>query len=352
MRPTPIEVSRILAGEYGYELAPVNYIRGLAISGRLRLHGLAPGGEDPAPAIAKAMEPFLCEESLGEIIPANGAVQAGVVWAEDLAAATGEARYDQALARIADSYLETGESGLPAPIDPDDRVEEVFFAGALLGRAFGSTGDARYIETLAPLLQRWAAQADTGLWWHCRASPFYWGRGNAFAALGYAEGLSYLPAEHAVRGELEAKHRAHLEKLIEHQHESGAWHQVIDRPDSYLEMTATAMIGYALARGLARGWLGDEMREPTARAWDAVAERVDGSGMVRDACTGTGPLASLDEYVNRPADSGHDDRAGSMALWFGVEYAALLGAPGEAVTVARGEGRRQEHCPIRGSRSS
>ena len=328
MSQTPLEVSQILAGEYGFELAPVNYLRGVAISGRLRLHRVAPEGEDPAPSIAEAMAPFLSEDSLSGMSAENGAVQTGFVWAEDLSQATGEARYDQALARIADSYLETGGDGLPVPIDPDDRVEEVFFAGALLGRALRSTGDERYLDVLVPLLQRWAAQPDTGLWWHCKASPFYWGRGNAFAALGYAEALSYLPAEHVARGELEAKHRAHLETLIEHQHESGAWHQVIDRPDSYLELTATAMIGYALARGRARGWLGDEVAGPTARAWEAVAERVDGVGMVRDACTGTGPLATLDEYINRPAESGHDDRAGSMALWFGVEYAQLLNAPG------------------------
>jgi hypothetical protein len=84
------------------------------------------------------------------------------------------------------------------------------------------------------------------------------------------------------------------------------------------------MIGCAATRGMARGWLGDEFEEPVARASEAVAARVDAHGLVTDACMGTGPLATLDEYLNRPTADGHDDRAGSMALWFGVEYSAYL----------------------------
>ncbi len=49
--------------------------------------------------------------------------------------------------------------------------------------------------------------------------------------------------------------------------------------------------------------------------------------MVRDACAGTGPMPALDDYLNRPAVDGHDDRAGSMALWLACEMAALDGEP-------------------------
>ncbi|MDA1004364.1 MAG: glycoside hydrolase family 88 protein, partial [Chloroflexi bacterium] len=123
-----------------------------------------------------------------------------------------------------------------------------------------------------------------------------------------------MPAGRLRRGgaELEAKHRAHVEALVARQHPSGAWHQVIDRPDSYLELTATAMIGYAITRGVARGWLPAALDAAAARAWSAVAERIDGQGMVRDACMGTGPLPTLEDYLTRGAVSGHDDRAGTM----------------------------------------
>ena len=321
---TPLAVAAALAAEYGQRLDPVNYIVGVAMSGRLRLHALLPDTPDPAPAIAAAVEALVTPQHLARVRDADGSVQAAYVWADELSAATGDHRYATFLIGIADRYLEIGSNGFPPPIDPDDRVEEVFFAGSILGRAFAHSQDQRYAEALTRILGRVHAQSGSGLWWHCRASPFFWGRGNAFAALGFAEALSYLPAGATGRDALLAEHTAHLDALIRHQHPTGAWHQVIDRPDSYLELTATEMIGYALARGLRRGWLDDHYRAPAARAWEAVATRIDEAGMVQGACVGTGPMPALDDYLNRPAADGRDDRAGSMGLWFATEWAQLL----------------------------
>jgi rhamnogalacturonyl hydrolase YesR len=311
-----------LASEYGQELEPINYIRGVAISGRLRLHGFAPFGADPAASIVEVVDPLITPDSLADVRAADGSVHAGFAWAGELSAATGDSRYAEFLIGIADRYLELHPNGRSQAIDPDDRVEEIFFASAILGRAYEQSRDARYAEALVAILDRTNPQPDTGLWWHCNASPFYWGRGNAFAALGFAEALSYLPNDRPGRKALITKHRAHLDALIRHQDASGAWRQVIDRPDSYLELTATSMIGYALMRGMTRGWLNEGYRDATAGAWAATAARIDSGGMVRDACAGTGPMPTLDDYINRRAVDGHDDRAGSMALWFAVEVAA------------------------------
>jgi rhamnogalacturonyl hydrolase YesR len=323
---SPLAVARVLASEYGFALAPVNYVRGVAISGRLRLHQLAPSEDDPAPSIAELVEPFIAAEQVAEFLDADGSVHAGYLWADELRAATGDARYGAALTRLADGYLEPRPDGRPTQVDADFRVEDIFFGATILGRAYALSEDDRYRAALSAFLTAVHAEPDSGLWHHSGASPFTWGRGNAFAALGFAEGLSYLPADDPARPALEAKHRVHLESLVRHQDGSGAWRQVIDRPDAYLELTATAMIGYALARGLRRGWLPTGLEGATARAWTAVAERVDGEGMVRDSCPGTGPLPTLQDYLERAPISGHDDRAGSMALWFAVEYATYLGA--------------------------
>ena len=40
-------------------------------------------------------------------------------------------------------------------------------------------------------------------------------------------------------------------------------------------------------------------------------------------CVGTGPLATLDEYVERPFNDKLDARGGAMALWFALATAAL-----------------------------
>ena len=321
---SPIDVARVLAREYGYGLEPVNYVRGVAMSGRMRLHRLERDGDDPVPSIVEAVEPFVGGDVSTMLGAVDGSVLSGYVWADELSEATGDERYARLLEQIASGYLEMRADGLPAAVDPGYRVEDVFFAGALLGRAFKTSGDEQYARALTGFLERVDAQPDSGLWWHCNASPFTWGRGNAFAALGFAEALSYLPTDGPGRAALEAKHGAHLEALIAHQDSSGAWRQVIDRPDSYLELTATAIIGYAIVRGMRSGWLSRDLESVAARAWGAVAERVDEAGMVRDSCPGTGPLPTLEAYLQREPISGHDDRAGSTALWFAVEYAAYL----------------------------
>ena len=322
---TPLEVARILAAEYGHTLDPPNYVRGVAISGRLRLHQLA-GGDDPAPVVAQLVDPFVTPDAFEDLRTADGSVHSAYVWAGELTTATNDDRYTRFLEQVADLYLPTQANGLPAAVDADFRVEDVFFASAILGRAYRSSEDKRYAEALFAFLHRVAAQRDTGLWWHCNSSPFYWGRGNAFAALGFSEALSYLPADNPSWSALQQKHQAHLEDLIRHQHPSGAWHQVIDRPDSYLELTATAMIGTAITRGIRRNWLPVDFEGSAARAWQAVDQRIDDAGMVRDTCPGTGPLPTLDDYLTRHPISGRDDRSGSMALWFALERAAYLDA--------------------------
>ncbi|MCH8222877.1 MAG: glycoside hydrolase family 88 protein [Chloroflexi bacterium] len=318
-----LDVARALAGEYGAVLEPINYVRGVAMSGRLRLAGIDPEYRSPAADLRAAVDGLITDETFALMEQSDGSVHAGLVWCAELSDAPGGERYGEFLVRVADLYLASRDDGFPVPVDPDYRVEDVFFVGAVLGRAFALTGDERYADVMASVLGRVNAQADTGLWWHCGASPFYWGRGNAFVALGFAEALSYLSSDHQARTALEEKHRAHLRALLGYQDESGAWRQVIDRPDAYLELTATAMIGYSLARGIGRGWLDGEFRGAADRAWGAVSERVDDGGMVFDSCTGTGPLPSLEDYLTRATENGHDDRGGSMALWFATEYAAL-----------------------------
>lgn len=316
-------MAHILANEYGHILEPTNYVRGVAMSGRLRLHALDDRYPDPSTDLAAIVDPLLTEASFNTLSTSDGSKHAGLIWADELSETTGDARYADFLLRLANLYLTSRSDGFPEPVDADHRVEDLFFVGAIVGRAFTITDDPRYADAMASVFEKVHAQPDTGLFWHCTASPYYWGRGNAFAALGFAEALTTLPKDHASRDALIEKHTAHLNALITHQDRSGAWHQVINRPDSYLELTATAMLGYTVARGIQLGYLENGFESVVDLAWSGVSERVDDDGNVYDSCTGTGPLSSLQEYLDRPTENGHDDRGGSMALWFATEYERL-----------------------------
>ncbi len=324
MSGTPLETARILANHYGHALEPANYVRGVGISGRLRLAAVDSETPDPSAEIVDLVAPSITDAAFEKNSQSDGSVHSGFVWSSDLGSATNDDRYLKNLIRYADRYLKIREDGFPEPVDPDYRVEDIFFVGAVLGRAFEATSDTRYSDALTATLKKYHAQPDTGLWHHCGKSPYYWGRGNGFVALGFAEALTYLDHDSPGVGGLLEKHVAHLDALLKYQDSGGAWRQIVNESDSYLELTSTSQIGYAMARGLQRGWLDEKFTEPLARAWDAVSSRVRDDGTVADSCTGTGPLATLDEYRIRKRENGYDDRGGSLALWFAVEYLMYL----------------------------
>ena len=322
---SPLAVARILAGVYGHELDPVIYTQGVAVSGRLRLAQLDPDGTDPSADIEAIAAPYM--SGAKPWFPAGGdggANLAGLVWADELAATTGNDSYADLLVQTADRYRAAHDNGVPSPSNPNYQVEDMFFTAAVLGRAFKLTGDDAYLNILTRFLLDAGVQQEDGLFWHDRRTPFYWGRGNGFAALSYAEALTYLPDSHPDRAAVLAIHRRHLQALRGYQHRSGMWRQVVNGPGSYPEMTVTCMVGYALARGLRRGWLDAGHRDPLLRAWQGVASRIDDHGGLVDVCTGTGVQQSRRDYLDRPAIFGPDERGGALSIWFVTEMEQFL----------------------------
>ncbi len=319
----PLGLARILADHYGHALDPVNYTQGVGISGRLRLAALDATYLDPAADIANLVDDIAADPAT-YLASAGGAALTGVVWAARLADTTGATRYRDLFLYAADRFLPRGPNEAPAPCDPDFRVEDMFMCGAMLGRAHAITGDTRYADMLATFLtDGGGVQQDNGLFWHARSAPYYWSRGNGFAALGYAEALTYLPHDHPSRGELAQRHRNHLAALLRIQHPWGTFGELVDVPGAWGELTSTCMVGYALARGLRLGWLSAEdnagYAAGLASCWRALGERIDDAGGVVDGCISTGVMPDVRAYLNRTAVNGYDDRTGSMALWFACE---------------------------------
>jgi len=318
-----LRIASILDSMYGHQLDPVNYTQGVAISGRLRLASLAPDDQGPATEIAGFLERagLLTDNPFGD--NPSGANLAGVIWGPELAEVTGDTRWSDLLVKVADRYQAADPGSPPPPSDPDFRTEDMFMNGAILGRAFEATGDARYLTMLTQFLSDAGIQQDNGLFWHCRSAPYFWGRGNGFALMGLSETLTYLPEDHPARERILDMCLKLLEALIKLQQPSGMFTNVLDQPGSYHEFTTTCMFGYSVARGVRLGWLDAEYIEPLRLAWQGVSERIDEEGNIVDACTSTGVQTGIREYLDRPAVFGFDDRSGGMALWFAVELERL-----------------------------
>lgn len=319
----PLQIARLLASVYGHTLAPVVYTQGMAISGRLMLAQLDPTFSDPTPDIGRVVEPYVSGATAMFSEPASTAALAGLTWAFELATATSDRRYADLIVAVAERYREAEHGGAPPPCDPDFRTEDMCMNALMLGRAFQLTGAGRYLDMQTRFLLAAQIQQENGLFWHCRSGPYYWGRGNGFAALGHCETLSVLPAMHPDRAALLRAHGRHLDALLARQLPSGMLPQVLDVPGSYEEFTVTCMVGYVVARGIRRGWLAPSYRRAVDLAWQGVCERIDEAGGLIDCCTNTGVQQSLQAYIDRPAVFGRDDRGGSMALWFAMEMERL-----------------------------
>jgi rhamnogalacturonyl hydrolase YesR len=325
---SPMEIARLLGRTYGYVLDPVIYTQGVAISGRLRLAELeneAGWGEpDSTPSeVATVIEDYASGQKTAFGDSPGGSHLAGLVWCDELSAATDDPRYTAMLIDAADRYRSDGPGKPPPPSDDNFRTEDMFFTSAILGRAFAESGKTEYIDMAAQFLADADTQKDDGLFMHCQGADWNWGRSNGFAALGLSELLTYMPESHELRPGLLEAHVKHLEAMLPLQQPDGTWLQMLDYPGSYHEMSVTCMVGYAIARGVRLGWLGDGFSEALERAWYAAAERIDNNGGLVDVCTGTGVQTSTKEYLDRPAEFGFDHRGGSMALWFAVEVERL-----------------------------
>ncbi len=231
-----------------------------------------------------------------------------------------------ALARRA-ADLALDERGRPRPSMPfhDEMSDALFMGGPILAHVGKLSDEPRYFDACMQHLRfmRKLDLRDDGLYRHSPLDEAAWGRGNGFPALGLALCLTHWPAERDDRDELLAMFRSHMAALKPHQDASGCWRQVIDRPDSYCELSCTCMIAFAAARGIRRGWLERDAYEPMLqRAWSAIRLRVAENGGLVDVCTGTGKQKTLDDYYRRLAILGRDDRGGAMALLIATELAA------------------------------
>lgn len=151
-----------------------------------------------------------------------------------------------------------------------------------------------------------------------------WGRANGWAILTMSQLLDFLPESHPKRAEILDMFRKHAAGLAELQGIDGFWHQLLDRPETYEETSATAIFAYALAHGINQGWLDATTYGPVAQlAWEAVASKINDKGEVEDVCVGTGMGFDPAYYAYRPVSVKAAHGYGP-AIWAGAEMIKLL----------------------------
>ena len=153
---------------------------------------------------------------------------------------------------------------------------------------------------------------------------FHWGRANGWAILTMCEVLDVLPQNHPQRADIMKLLKAHVEGLARLQHHDGFWHQLLDRNDTYLEASATAIYTYCLAHAINQGWIDAKAYGPVALlGWQAVDSSVNAKGQVEQVCVGTGMAFDAAFYAYRPVHVMAAHGYGPV-IWAGAEIIRLL----------------------------
>jgi rhamnogalacturonyl hydrolase YesR len=172
------------------------------------------------------------------------------------------------------------------------------------------TGDKQYFDAAIQQVLQFADRMfvpEKGLFRHgwvegMSVHPaFHWGRANGWAILAMTAVLDAIPENYPGRAKVMELFRAHVQGLAALQSGEGFWHQLLDRNDSYLETSCTAIYTYCFAHAINKGWIDAMAYGPVAvLGWHAVASKVNSKGEVEGTCVGTGMGFDPAFYYYRP----------------------------------------------------
>lgn len=311
---SPRELAQGLAKYYGQNFDTHQYQEAMALISRVRL------GE--VDAVRALVEPYVDgrKESLTQR-PGAGVMAAHTLYTE-LARRTKDPRYVALVRKVGDLGFEASGEMKEAMPYHNNFSDSVFMGTAIVAQAGGLTGERKYFD-MADRHLRFMQKLDLrpdGLYRHEPGTDMAWGRGNAFVMLGLALVLTELPKDHPGYEHALQSYRSLAGTLLPFQDRDGLWRNVINLPGTYAEFTATAIIGFALQRGLQKGWIKErDYRRGVDRAWLAVNSRTSFDGKFIDVCESTARQASNEDYIKRMAILGPDPRAGGMAMLFATE---------------------------------
>ena len=189
-------------------------------------------------------------------------------------------------------------------------LDDLFMGVPAIAQMGKLTGETKYFDEACRQVLSYAKRMfnkEKGVYFHgwvegmTEHPEFYWARANGWAFMTEVELLDVLPENHPSRPAILQLLKAHAKGLASYQSGSGFWPQLLDRQDSYLETSATAIYTYGFARAINRGWIDPLAFAPmTLLAWNAVSTKINARGQVEGTCVGTGMAFDPAFYYFRP----------------------------------------------------
>ena len=199
------------------------------------------------------------------------------------------------------------------PLENTVWLDDMFMGIPALAQMGVASGETRYFDEVAKQLSSFENKmfvSEKGLFRHgwvesMESHPsFFWARANGWALLTMTETLDVLPKNHPQREKILQLYKKHVAGLISYQSGEGFWHQLLDKENSYLETSATAIYTYCIAHGINKGWIDATAYGASALlGWNAVSTKINAIGQVEGTCVGTGMAFDPAFYCYRPVSA-------------------------------------------------
>lgn len=210
-------------------------------------------------------------------------------------------------------------------------ADDLYMSIVFLARMGHLTGEQKYFDDAArQVIQftRYLYDTGKGLYYHGWYSDLkangvaHWGRSNGWVMLAQTDLLEFLPENHPKRDTLLSILHQQVVGISRYQDKSGLWHQLLDKVDSYLETSCSAMFTYSIAKAVNQGWIHKSYASIAKEGWKGITSKVQPDGQVADICVGTGMEDNLVFYYNRPTQLNDIHGLGAVLL-AGVEHLKL-----------------------------
>lgn len=191
-------------------------------------------------------------------------------------------------------------------------LDDMFMGIPAIAQMGKLTGDQKYYDDAVKQVLQYSERMfnkNLGVYMHgwveeMTVHPeFHWARANGWAMMAMTELLDVLPENHPKRKLVIQQLNAQIKGISSYQSGEGFWHQLVDRTDSYLETSATAIYAYCIAHAVNKGWIDAKAYAPVSiLAWNAVTTKINEQGQVEGTCVGTGMAFDPAFYYYRPVN--------------------------------------------------
>ena len=190
-------------------------------------------------------------------------------------------------------------------------ADDAFMAVSFLCRMGKFTGDDKYFDDAANQILKYTQYLwcpEKQIYYHCYHTDVkehgvaHWSRANGWIFMATADLLTYMPENHPKRQAVIDNFRMQAQGVARYQAQSGLWHQLLDKSDSYEEISGTAMFVFGMARGVKKGWLHPDYIYVAEQGTKGILSMMTEEGDVTNICVGPGIMPSLTFYYTRPTE--------------------------------------------------